>query len=215
VEPSPLPTVYVVTQGGSGTDPWLIFVPLIVSVVAVCGAIFTAWYSGRKTIEAENKRSRAALRAENARSRAAIKAEDRRHLHALEVETRRRAFDSRHDLYIEIEGARLDVNQAARRCRWIRVADVESRSERVQMLQEAVDRLGRALTQASLYGSTAVSNRCGTLWGEAYNLLDIARRWILTEDAEDHAEMVKAYGATIRLCRELLAELRAEVGVLD
>jgi len=222
----------VAAETGSWSDPSAI-TPLIVSLVALGGVIFTNWRTGKNMITAERERARLAELAENMRSQNAIEAEDRRAKAAIEAEDRRHEYairqaihahvvDNIRDLYREIEEARFELHRSV----WS--AEVLSQENAGEwMAEESKERVrfdnafavfSAIDDRASLFGSAEVATLTGKLFSSSFRVESLLRGidGMVPPIAPEVIDQVHAAATlTQENAAALLAQMRRELHVTD
>ncbi|MFE7503830.1 hypothetical protein [Promicromonospora sp. NPDC057488] len=164
--------VSAVAEGSTGWESPSVLVPLIVSLVALGGVIFSNWYSGKNMMEAEAKRREAA-----------VVAEDRRHENDLNRARREHMLDVVRDAYVSLEGARRELTITARHLSgwhsdidaWREHGDVQR-----QAFYAAFQQFESAHDAVNLLGSDEVRKVSGRLLGVA-RVMRLASRAITGE----------------------------------
>lgn len=186
-------------------------VPLIVSLVALGGVVFSTLFAGWRNRIAEDLRAKTTIEAEDRRARAAIEAEDRRHAHAIEAERRRHVLTTRHEFYLALSAANeaLDSELVGLS---LALDEPEPPSDPFSdRLDEVVDRFSGEHDRAALYASKEV-DRAAELTFIAAVLVEqaLSQPW---PDSKAHVE------STVREVRKASARLktllRKEVGADD
>ena len=151
----------VLDQGSRGPDLWAVLTsiaPFVVSLVALGGAIFAAWYSGKKSLQAEDRRAAAALEAEDRRAKAAIEAEDRRHDHEITHDATTWRRDASADAYFKLIGSLSAEVHALTQVRWFARnaagASAPYRAYSVKTMGKHVEAWNNFTSEANLLVST-------------------------------------------------------------
>lgn len=210
---------------------WATFgIPLVVSLIALGGVIYTNHRTGKNMIDAERERARLAevaedrraantVEAEDRRARAAIEAENHRHENELRRATREHLLDAVRELYFELESARRALYDTS-----LTVADMydtlEVWRERSEAYREhfgkAVTDFGTARDKVTLLASKPVSEVTDSVWRLA---IDAEFEGKALADGEPIVEYGRGglprYQAVHRSLRkatgELLDEMRKEL----
>lgn len=212
-----------------------IWVALGVALISLGGSVFVAFWNGRSMnevakrnadamIAAENTRAANALAAQEAQAAAEREAEDRRHALAIEAEDRRhenalalanraRTIESRHALYVAIEGPRSAAENLARRFRMVTHPSnapllAEERSTAAGELDEAAKGLRSLVDEAALYASEEVAKQLRALTGPAVLLQYLASN----PRSGEEQELVDTATTLIHLSTRLLRTMREELG---
>ncbi|WP_285100684.1 hypothetical protein [Promicromonospora sp. MEB111] len=209
VPPEP---ITVVVQGNS-TD-WLdptTLVPLIVSIVALLGVVFSNWYSARNMNKAEEKRRHAAADAEALR-----------HENDLNRALREHLIDVVREAYVNLEGARRELTRTAERLSntypkfdaWVKFAGSERKA-----FDDALTRFSGPLDSIKLIGSNEVGDIAEELYSSAAKLRFISMA--VNEDITFSEEALhlrpsfddlhREFERVQRLSTALLAAMRKEL----
>lgn len=219
--PSPEPVYIVMEQASSSPDVWTVLTsvaPFVVSLVALCGVIWSSLHAARTTIKAENRRAEATIQAEDQRARWALEADERRHAQALASDAAQRRSNMRHELYSRIENVNKPLERACRSFTWDRSGDERIRlwSESHAAMSEHLRALSQLRGEASLYASTAVSDAVTEVWVSA---LGIVVHFEETYDPEKRDEAIPAVidyaSRSAEASRTLRSLMRHELGVDD
>jgi hypothetical protein len=186
-------------------------VPLIVSLVALGGVVFSTLFTSWRNRIAEDKRADTTIKAEDRRARAAIEAENLRHEHALEAERRRHVLTTRHDFYLALSAANeaLDSELVGL---LLALDEPDPPSDPFSdRLDEVVDRFSGEHDRAALYASKEV-DRAAELTFISAVLVEQS----LSEPWPDARAQVKSTAREARNASARLKErLRKEVGADD